>query len=153
MDNSKIKKLIQMLESTTVKEFELQEGDTRIKLVFGGKDSISKEGVRNDNEAKEVTGKENVEKNMPQEDGNEESDLYKVESPIVGNYYSGPSPDSEPFVHVGSYVKKGDTLCIVEAMKFMNEIEAPVSGTIEKIFLSDGQVVEFGELLFSIKQH
>lgn len=153
MENSKIKKLIQMLEETKVKEFELQEGDTRIKLVFGDKDCASKEESQVKSVVKDVKEDKSVEKSISQEDGNEETDLYKVESPIVGNYYSGPSPDAEPFVHVGSYVKKGDILCIVEAMKFMNEIEAPVSGTIEKILLSDGQVVEFGELLFLIKQH
>lgn len=76
--------------------------------------------------------------------------FFKVESPIVGTFYRKPSPDSEAFVKVGDTVKKGETLCIVEAMKLMNEIESPVSGKVEKILLSDGAVVEFGEVLFLI---
>jgi acetyl-CoA carboxylase biotin carboxyl carrier protein len=74
----------------------------------------------------------------------------KVESPLVGTYYKKPSPDANPFVEEGMKVKKGDTLCIVEAMKLMNEIDAPVSGTLVKAFAGDGDVVEFGEVLFLI---
>lgn len=76
--------------------------------------------------------------------------LVKVESPLVGTFYRKPSPDSDNFVQEGSMVKKGDTLCIVEAMKLMNEIDAPISGTVEKIFVGDGDVVEFGEVMFLI---
>lgn len=78
------------------------------------------------------------------------SNHVKVESPIVGTFYRKPTPDAEPFVKEGAQVNKGDTLCIVEAMKLMNEIEAPVSGRIEKVLLTDGQVVEYGEVLFLI---
>jgi acetyl-CoA carboxylase biotin carboxyl carrier protein len=77
--------------------------------------------------------------------------LVRVESPIVGTFYRKPSPDAESFVSVGASVSKGDTLCIIEAMKLMNEIEAPCSGTVEKILVSDTQVVEYGELLFFIR--
>jgi acetyl-CoA carboxylase biotin carboxyl carrier protein len=74
----------------------------------------------------------------------------KVESPIVGTFYRRPSPDAESFVKEGDIVSKGATLCIIEAMKLMNEIEAPTSGRVVKILGSDGQVVEFGEVLFLI---
>ncbi len=74
----------------------------------------------------------------------------KVESPIVGTFYRKPSPDAESFVKEGDRVKKGDTLCIIEAMKMMNEIESPCAGKIEKIILTDGKVVEYGEILFLI---
>jgi acetyl-CoA carboxylase biotin carboxyl carrier protein len=80
-----------------------------------------------------------------------DSGLVKVESPIVGTFYSKPAPDAAVFVQVGNRVKKGDTLCIVEAMKLMNEIESPADGIIEKMLLTDGQVVEFGEVLFLIR--
>ena len=76
--------------------------------------------------------------------------LTKVESPLVGTFYRKASPDSAAFVQEGSRVKKGDTLCIVEAMKLMNEIDAPVAGTVEKILVGDGDVVEFGEVMFLI---
>ncbi len=75
---------------------------------------------------------------------------YKVESPLVGTFYRKPSPDASSFVEEGAKVKKGDTLCIVEAMKLMNEIDAPISGTLVKILAGDGDVVEFGEVLFLI---
>ena len=77
--------------------------------------------------------------------------MVKVESPIVGTFYRKSSPDADAFVSVGASVSKGDTLCIIEAMKLMNEIEAPCSGTVEKILASDSQVVEFGESLFFIR--
>lgn len=80
-----------------------------------------------------------------------EQGFHTVTSPIVGTFYSAPSPESEPFVVVGSKVTKGQTLCIVEAMKLMNEIESDVDGTIEKIILQNGQPVEFNQPLFVIK--
>lgn len=79
-----------------------------------------------------------------------DANFTRVESPIVGTFYRKPSPDADPFAVEGQVVKKGDTLCIIEAMKIMNEIEAPCSGRIQKVFLTDGQVVEFGEVLFLI---
>jgi acetyl-CoA carboxylase biotin carboxyl carrier protein len=72
-------------------------------------------------------------------------------SPIVGTFYSSPSPDASPFVEVGSRVKKGQVLCIVEAMKLMNEIESDVDGVIAEIYPQNAQAVEFGEPLFAIK--
>jgi len=75
-----------------------------------------------------------------------------VKSPIVGTYYEAPSPDSDPFIKVGDSIGKGDTLCIIEAMKIMNEIDAEFSGTIQKILVSDGQPVEFDQPLFIIKK-
>ena len=77
--------------------------------------------------------------------------LHVVTSPIVGTFYRSPNPDSEPFAKVGDSVEKGATLCIVEAMKLMNEIEADVAGTIVEVFPKNGQPVEFGEKLFAIR--
>lgn len=77
--------------------------------------------------------------------------FYEVKSPIVGTFYRAPSPDAAPFVEVGTKVKPGQTLCIVEAMKLMNEIECDVSGTIEKILLENAQPVEYGQVLFYIR--
>ena len=73
-----------------------------------------------------------------------------VTSPIVGTFYRSVNPDSEPFVKVGDVVEKGKTLCIVEAMKLMNEIEADVAGTVTAIYPQNGQPIEFGEKLFAI---
>ena len=73
-------------------------------------------------------------------------------SPIVGTFYAAPSPDAQPFVRVGDRVKKGQVLCIVEAMKLMNEIESDVDGTISEIYPKNGQPVEYGEPLFAIAE-
>jgi len=78
-------------------------------------------------------------------------DLHIVKSPIVGTFYSSPSPDAEPFVAVGSHVKSGQVLCIIEAMKLMNEIEADASGEVARIFVENGHPVEYGEPLFGIR--
>jgi acetyl-CoA carboxylase biotin carboxyl carrier protein len=82
----------------------------------------------------------------------EESLNILVKAPLVGTYYGSPSPDSSSFVRVGQKVKKGDTLFIVEAMKVMNEITAPVSGTIEKLCVSDASMVEFGQVVMEIRE-
>jgi len=80
-----------------------------------------------------------------------EPGLHVVTSPIVGTFYRAPNPDAEPFVKPGDAVEKGAALCIVEAMKLMNEIEADVAGTIVEVFPKNGQPVEFGEKLFAIR--
>jgi acetyl-CoA carboxylase biotin carboxyl carrier protein len=83
--------------------------------------------------------------------GAEDADLHYVTSPIVGTFYRAPNPDADPYVKVGDVVDTGRTLCIVEAMKLMNEIESDQSGTIVKVFADNSQPVEFGEKLFAIK--
>ena len=79
------------------------------------------------------------------------SNLHILTSPIVGTFYSAPSPDADPFVRIGDRVKKGQVLCIIEAMKLMNEIESDVDGTIREIYPQNAQAVEFGEPLFGIE--
>jgi len=85
----------------------------------------------------------------PQPRGTE--DLHLVKSPIVGTYYEAPSPGAEAFVKVGGYIEAGQTLCIVEAMKLMNEIESDESGEVIRIFAENGQPVEYGQPLFGIR--
>jgi acetyl-CoA carboxylase biotin carboxyl carrier protein len=80
-------------------------------------------------------------------------DLHVVKSPIVGTYYASASPASEPFVTVGAHVEAGQVLCIIEAMKLMNEIESDVAGEVVRIFVENGQPVEYGEPLFGIHPH
>jgi acetyl-CoA carboxylase biotin carboxyl carrier protein len=78
-------------------------------------------------------------------------DLHLVKSPIVGTFYASPSPGAEPFVKIGGYVEDGQTLCIVEAMKLMNEIESDGTGEVLRIFVENGQPVEYGQPLFGIR--
>ena len=79
------------------------------------------------------------------------AEVHTVRSPIVGTFYASPSPDAEPFVRVGDRVRQGQVLCIVEAMKLMNEIESDVSGTLMQVLVKNAQPVEYGEPLFAIK--
>jgi acetyl-CoA carboxylase biotin carboxyl carrier protein len=80
-----------------------------------------------------------------------EEELYYVKSPIVGTFYKAPSPTSEPFVSIGDFVEKGSVICIIEAMKLMNEIESDVAGEIVSTLVENGQPVEYGEKLFAIR--
>jgi acetyl-CoA carboxylase biotin carboxyl carrier protein len=80
-----------------------------------------------------------------------EENVVEVKTPIVGTFYRAPSPESEPFVDVGSHVKKGDILCIVEAMKSMNEIESEVEGIVQEVLVENGKMVEYDQPLFKVK--
>jgi len=81
----------------------------------------------------------------------ESEDLFYIKSPIVGTFYTAPNPNSPPFVSIGDMVEKGSVLCIIEAMKLMNEIESEVAGEIVSVFVDNGQPVEYGEKLFAIR--
>lgn len=150
MDIKEIEQLIKLIESTnSITEFALEQEGSSVKITRGLTSApVVTEVVV---PAQQVAAPAEVTVEQAPVKVASDEGLTKVESPIVGNYYGRPSPDADPFVQVGKSVKKGETLCIVEAMKLMNEIEAPCNGTVEKIFLSDGQVVEYGELLFLIR--
>jgi acetyl-CoA carboxylase biotin carboxyl carrier protein len=83
----------------------------------------------------------------------EQQDLHLIKSPVVGTFYAAASPDADPFVTVGSKVETGQVLCVIEAMKLMNEIESDAAGEVVRIFVENGQPVEYGELLFGISPH
>jgi acetyl-CoA carboxylase biotin carboxyl carrier protein len=150
MDIKDIENIIKILKQNEVTEFELEQEGTRVKL------SRTTGGTYVTSEARyEMVPAVQVamaapaasSSSAPQEDLGR---YVKVESPIVGTFYRKPSPDADVFVKEGDTVSKGDTLCIIEAMKLMNEIEAPTSGKVVKIFGAEGQVIEFGEVLFLI---
>ena len=152
MDIKEIEQLIKLIESTnSITEFALEQEGSSVKITRGlAAPVVTTEGIITTQQVPAAVESAPVQLPEAVKAASDEG-LTKVESPIVGNYYSRPSPDTEPFVQGGKNVKKGETLCIVEAMKLMNEIEAPCNGTVEKVFLSDGQVVEYGELLFLIR--
>jgi acetyl-CoA carboxylase biotin carboxyl carrier protein len=151
MDINDIESIVNILKESDVSEFELEQGGTRIKLVRGS----GGHPVEFASHSPAGSSAQIVHLPLPHKPEAVKRDEYegciKVESPIVGTFYRRPSPDSKPFVKEGDSVTKGETLCIVEAMKLMNEIESPCGGKIEKIYLSDGEVVEYGEVLFVIK--
>ena len=150
MDIKDIENIIKILKQNEVTEFELEQEGTRVKL------SRTTGGAFMTSEARyEMVPA--VQGSMPtvaaSNGSASQEDLgryVKVESPIVGTFYRKPSPDADVFAKEGDTVSKGDTLCIIEAMKLMNEIEAPTSGRIVKILGVEGQVIEFGEVLFLI---
>lgn len=151
MDLRKVKKLIELLEESALVEMEISEGDNTIRLsrAHPGGAPIMHPG----NSAAQVTEVAAIPQAVAPVstiDSAETSDGSVVESPMVGTYFGSPSPDADSFVKVGSWVKQGDTLCIIEAMKTFNQIEAEQDGTITAIHKSSGDPVEYGEPLFTI---
>jgi acetyl-CoA carboxylase biotin carboxyl carrier protein len=152
MDIKDIENIIKILKQNEVTEFELEQEGTRVKLSRTAVGTYVAAEARWDMvPAVQVSAPSAMgaaaSSAAPQEDLGR---YVKVESPIVGTFYRRASPDAELFVKEGDIVSKGDTLCIIEAMKLMNEIEATTSGRLVKILSSEGQVVEFGETLFLI---
>ena len=147
MDIRKIKTLIEMLEESNLKEIEVSQGDesVRISKQTKGDDVIEFNQLSN-----HQTESININQNQSQKkDANYDGNL--VKSPVVGTFYRKPSPDSSPFIKVGDSVNKGDVLCIVEAMKMMNEIKSDYDGKIISIEIDDGQPVEFGQTIIVIQ--
>jgi acetyl-CoA carboxylase biotin carboxyl carrier protein len=138
MEVSEIERLISVLSKSDITNFELEGEGWRLSLVRSS-EPVAKQPQVQGSYAQPV-----VVADSPLDAG------IKVESPIVGTFYRRPSPESEPFVTEGASVKKGQTLCIVEAMKLMNEIPSPCDGKVRKVLLNDAQVVEFGEVMFVI---
>ncbi len=159
MDIRKVKKLMEMLEESSLGEMEIIEGEESIRL---SKSSSATAPIQNDqvntlvnvspskaNEdiskkqiAKEVTNTESVNNNISG---------HEIKSPMVGTFYEAPSPGSKPFVSIGDNVNVGDTLCIIEAMKMLNQIESDKSGVIKAIMVENAQPVEFNQVLFVIE--
>ena len=155
MEMKDIQTILQMLKENEIHEFELEHAGTRIKIARGqvvttvvAKQAAVAAPIQQAIAAPVVAPANNDASGAAQMNPNAK----KVESPIVGTFYRKPSPDAEPFVKEGDRVKKGATLCIIEAMKVMNEIDAPFDGVVQKILPNEGEVVEFGEVLFLIAQ-
>ena len=149
MDIDDIERIIRILKQNEVTDFELEQEGTKVKLTRGTAGMIIREAPVEVRSALPAMGHHAVA--IAESEASANSALTKVESPIVGTFYRRASPDAEPFVKEGDMVKKGDTLCIIEAMKLMNEIEAETSGKLVRILPNEGQVVEYGEVLFMIE--
>jgi acetyl-CoA carboxylase biotin carboxyl carrier protein len=155
MDIRKVKKLIELLEASDIDEIEIKEGEEAVRISRGKKDST--QAVSPVYHAPAMTSAmvapANNEETRPISEPTTEprnSDNYVVKSPMVGTFYRSPAPTSQAFVEVGDSIKAGDVLCIVEAMKMMNQIETEKAGTIAEIFVENGEAVEFDQPLFSI---
>jgi acetyl-CoA carboxylase biotin carboxyl carrier protein len=155
MNQRELKELIEFLIEKDITEFELERGDVKVRIRRGAADSAQAPTERiitvhpapaAVGPAPPVTPPPPVSAPVaPQEE------LHMVRSPIVGTYYESPSPGSPPFVKPGDTVEAGQVLCIVEAMKLMNEIEADVGGEIVKCLVKNGQPIEYGQDLFAIR--
>jgi len=148
MDIRKVKKLIELLKESGVAEIEIHEGEESVR--------ISSHHATNPHQTVVQTPQTLVPQANVVPVASEESipsidEGHIVKSPMVGIFYSSASPETSAFVEVGKAVEKGDVLCIVEAMKIMNQIEADTSGVISKIFVENGEPIEYGQPLFAIK--
>ncbi|PID57933.1 MAG: acetyl-CoA carboxylase, biotin carboxyl carrier protein [Ignavibacteriae bacterium] len=153
MDLNEIKKLVKIVENSEVTELFIREGELKIKISKNSKQQniipqyiqAEQPVVQNLPEVVEET------KSEPELKSNDE-DFHVVNSPIVGTFYRAPAPDADPYIQVGDIVSSGSVLCIIEAMKLMNEIESDVDGKIVEILVENGKPVEFNQPLFKIKK-
>lgn len=151
VDMGDLKSLIDLIKDTEVAELEVEKDGVRVRIKKSGGTGPSGSRRTRETVSTALPGPTAVQGSAPQAPEGVEEKYYVVFSPIVGTFYRAPSPDAEPYVNVGDIVKKGQILCIVEAMKLMNEIEAEMAGKIVEILVQDAQPVEYGEVLFKIE--
>ena len=157
MDVRHLKKLIKIVEESQINELEIEEDDSRVKIVKNPPGVVSFQG--NPNMAVPASAPPQIPEQVSHSPealessaaGEEKDNLIEITSPMVGTFYRAPSPGAPPFVEVGDRVKLGQTLCILEAMKLMNELECEVPGIIREICVENAQPVEFGHRLFLIE--
>lgn len=165
MDYLAIERLIKIVNDSDLKDFEIEESGLKIRM---SKNSYESKSNANNDAITNVDSNDITENNKPifkeniNLDNNENvkesvkeeinlDDCYIVKSPMVGTFYAAPSEDSNPYVSVGDKVSKGDILCIIEAMKLMNEIECERDGIIAEILVANGDIVEYGQPILAIK--
>ncbi|MCB0726407.1 MAG: acetyl-CoA carboxylase biotin carboxyl carrier protein [Ignavibacteriae bacterium] len=162
MDLNYIKKLIKILDTSNISEIEIEEEGTKLKLskpkpkitagyspvnMVPAQNMVTQDIIQAGNSAESVTKNES----KPAEPKSD--NLFEVKSPMVGTFYRSPSPDADAYVSVGNDVSPGTVLCIIEAMKLMNEIESEISGKIVKILVENAQPVEYNQPLFLIEKN
>jgi acetyl-CoA carboxylase biotin carboxyl carrier protein len=152
-DLNYIKKLIKLLNSNNVSEIEVEEGGVKIRVVKNNPSAephvITVSPAQTSNPAREKAAETKEEKQELK--ASSKKNLIEVRSPIVGTFYRAPSPNADPYIQVGQVVSIGTVLCIIEAMKLMNEIESEVNGKIVEINVENGKPVEYNQLLFRIE--
>ena len=157
MDLRKLKKLIDLVEESGIAELELTEGEEKVRI---SRQPEAQQIAPQYIQSPQIAAPQVIPQSPSEPSTSEESDKSStaslstekhITSPMVGTFYRASSPDAGPFVEIGSTVKKGDILCIIEAMKILNEIESDKDGVIKKILIENGQPVEFGEPLFVVE--
>jgi acetyl-CoA carboxylase biotin carboxyl carrier protein len=157
MDLRKIKKLIELLEESELAEIEIHEGEESVRLIRHHAQQAGAQATQIPVHAPPQPAQQAApasSESSPADAGKDEAlpEGEIVRSPMVGTFYNAPNPESEPFVREGSSVSAGDTLCLVEAMKMFNQIEAEFGGKVVAVLVEDGQPVEFDEPLFVIRK-
>ena len=164
MNLKEIKELLDLVVEKGISELELERGGTRLRIKRAANSLPDSSGGAYEAPHSHLQYSERVPlpgeprqpgalpaPSVPEREAVSTENLHPVKSPIVGTFYEGPSPGAEPFVRPGDLVEVGQTLCIIEAMKLMNEIESDVAGEIVKCYVTNGQPVEYGETLFAIR--
>jgi acetyl-CoA carboxylase biotin carboxyl carrier protein len=172
-DLKELRELIEFLKANGVAEFGMERAELKVRLKFAGAAPVQGAAYAGGGEnipslggppapAAAITAPQAAAgsgvvpavaaSEVPAAEAGPEAGAHIVKSPIVGTFYDAPSPDAEPFVRMGDRVKNGQVLCIVEAMKLMNEIESDAAGEIVKMYVKPGQPVEYGQALFAIRQ-
>ena len=152
MDLRKVKSLIDLVSESDISELEISEGPDKVKIVKSS--SVIKGthiGKSEDHYVMERQTDGDKKVVMPGENEQTNDRGSTILSPMVGTFYRAPSPNSKPFVSVGDEIKEGQTLCVVEAMKLMNEIPSDKTGVIREVLVENGQPVEYGQVLFRIE--
>jgi acetyl-CoA carboxylase biotin carboxyl carrier protein len=153
MDIRKVKKLIELLDESGIAEIEITEGEESVRISrYAPGAPVAAAPVAMAAPAPVAVASAAAPAAAPAEALEPEEDGFEVAAPMVGTFYAASSPGAAPYVQVGDRVNEGDTLCIIEAMKMMNQIEADVSGVVKSIRLQNGEPVEFGQTLIVIDQ-
>jgi len=148
MDFKELERIIKIFEASSLSELEIEDKGTRFKLV-----KPVRQGMEHKDLPSLLREKEKMEKKEEKKEEEEkERKQTFIRSPLVGTFYRAPSPEDEPFVEVGNKVAKGQTLCVIEAMKVMNEITSETEGSIKEILVENGQPVEYDQELFLIEE-
>jgi acetyl-CoA carboxylase biotin carboxyl carrier protein len=146
-DFDDIERMVEFMDTHGLEEFELEQEGRRVRLRKMLRSADIEIERDEPVEVASVSGTESIDLSETRDN----DEFIVVKSPIVGTFFRAPDPDAEPFVDVGSSVQRGEVLCLIEAMKLMNEIDAEVKGEIVSIFVENGQPVQYGERLFAIK--
>jgi acetyl-CoA carboxylase biotin carboxyl carrier protein len=150
MDLRKLKKLIDLVQESGIAELEITEGEERVRIVKGGLAQVAQAPAPVFHLPESAPSRLAAPSTAAPAEAAPKPEGHVLKAPMVGTFYRSASPDAKPFVQIGQAVKAGDTICIVEAMKLMNEIESDVSGVIKEILVENGQPVEYGQPLFLI---
>ena len=155
MDLRKVKKLIELLNESGVGEIEITEGDDSVRISRESTSIITPSQKTQKISTPPENKEDQIQKTLTPKETNavtKNINQFEVLSPMVGTFYASPSPDEPPYVKVGDTIKQGDTLCIIEAMKMMNQIEADVNGVIKSIKAQNGDPIEYDQIIFVIDQ-